>query len=167
MSEQNGTATIEGSLEMLPLDDEELERNLKVIAPLPVEVTFFDGDAERTAKIKTRVPMSVFHEMLGTRQKVRKEVRRQKLAILRSTENDGTEEVTEMLKEEAKEVEQEIMTRWLVEQVLAVWRRTEPDMTFEQLENGLEFEQVEALFSRFFGGLMRQKRFKDRLMHTG
>jgi len=98
---------------------------------------------------------------------VLKEVRKKKLEILRSPDNDGSDEVKEILMEEAKEVEQSIMMDWLTRQVLNVWKLTEKDMTPERFERGLVFEQIQGLFNRFFGDLMQSKRNRDKLKGLG
>jgi len=162
----NHVAVVEGSVEYA-LDDQ-LEANLEIVAPTPIRVTFMEesedgGLKPRTALIRTYVAMYDFHGMLRSRQKVLKEVRRKKLEILRSPDNDGTDEVKEMLTEEAKEIEQDIMTEWLEHQVLSVWQRTEKDMVYDRFVRGLQFEQIEGLFNRFFGGLIKSKRAKDKL----
>jgi hypothetical protein len=174
----NGAYTVEGSIEnSLELaTEDQLTTNLEIVAPEPVRVTFMEEQKDehgepqlvpRIALIRTYVPIFAFHEMLRDRQKLLKEVRRKKLEILRSPDNDGTEEIKEILMEEAKEVEQSIMMDWLTRQVLNVWKLTEKDMTIERFELGVEFEQVEVLFNRFFGGLMRSKRYKDKLRQQG
>lgn len=168
----NSTAVveIEGSVEYA-LEDQ-LEANLEIVAPAPVKVTFMeegpDGeDIPRTAEIRTYVPVFIFNEMLRDRQRVIKDVRRKKLAIMRSEENDGTPEVVEMLQEEAKELEQSVMGEWVQGQVLRVWQRTEKNMTLEKFQRGLSFEQVQGLFTRFFAGLMQSKQAKDKLRQQG
>lgn len=165
-----GTAVVEGSIEYAM--DDQLEANLEIVAPAPVRVTFMeegpDGEEQpRLAEIRTYVPVFIFNEMLRDRQRVLKDVRRKKLAITRSEENDGTPEVIEMLQEEAKELEQAIMGEWVQEQVLKVWKRTEKNMTFEKFTHGLQLDQVQELFTRFFGGLMRSKQAKDKLRQQG
>lgn len=168
----NSTAVveIEGSVEYA-LEDQ-LEANLEIVAPAPIKVTFMeegpDGeDVPRTAEIRTYVPVFIFNEMLRDRQRILKDVRRKKLAIMRSEENDGSPEVLEMLQEEAKELEQSIMGEWVQGQVLRVWQRTEKEMTLDKFQRGLNFEQIQGLFTRFFAGLMRSKQAKDKLRQQG
>jgi hypothetical protein len=161
---------VEGSVEYA-LDDQ-LESNLEIVAPTPARVTFMEEDADgndvpRIAEIKTYVPVFIFNEMLRDRQRMIKDVRRKKLAILRSEENDGSPEVKEMLQEEAKELEQSMMGEWVQEQVFKVWKRTEKNMTLDAFQRGLNFEQIQELFTRFFGGLMRSKQVKDKLRQQG
>lgn len=161
---------IEGSVEYA-LDDQ-LEANLEIVAPAPVKVTFMEEDEDgndvpRIAEIRTYVPVFIFNEMLRDRQRILKDVRRKKLAIMRSEENDGTPEVIEMLQEETKELEQSVMGEWVQGQVLRVWQRTEKEMTLEKFQRGLSFEQVQGLFTRFFAGLMRSKQAKDKLRQQG
>lgn len=169
MDSQNGLTVVEGELEGI---DEELTNNLLIVAPEPVKVTFMEegtGDAgevvlKPTIKvIRSYVPMSIFHQMLISRQKVMKEIRKRKLEIWRSPENDGSPEVKEILAEEVKEVEQEIMYGWIVEQILSVWKLTDKEMTFERLEGGLQHSQGEELFNRFFASMIKSKRASDRL----
>jgi hypothetical protein len=161
---------VEGSVEYA-LEDQ-LEANLEIVAPAPVKVTFMEEDGDgndvpRIAEIRTYVPVFIFNEMLRDRQRILKDVRRKKLAIMRSEENDGTPEVLEMLQEEAKELEQSIMGEWVQGQVLKVWQRTEKNMTLEKFQRGLNFEQIQGLFTRFFAGLMRSKQAKDKLRQQG
>jgi hypothetical protein len=164
----NGTAVVEveGSVEYAM--EEQLTANLEIVAPAPARVTFMeegpDGEEQpRVAEIRTYVPVFVFNEMLRDRQRILKDIRRKKLAILRSEENDGTDEVKEMLEVEAKELEQSVMGEWVQEQVFKVWKRTEKDMSLKRFQCGLDFEQIQGLFTRFFGGLMRSKQAKDKL----
>lgn len=161
--------------------EEQLSANLEIVAPSPVKVTIYDValpqghighqhvDAGgnllphfelRTAVISTFVPMSVFNSMLLSRQRAMREARKQKIEILK--QSDGSPDMREMLQEEAKETEQTIMSKWLLEQVLTVWKRTEPDMTLDRLENGLTFKQVMGLFNRFFEDLIQSKLNRDR-----
>jgi len=166
----SNTAIVEGSIEYA-LDDQ-LTANLEIVAPAPIRVTFMEEgpngeDVPRTAEIRTYVPMFVFHEMLRDRQRILKEVRRKKIEILRSPDNDGTPEIKAMFEEEAKELEQDMMTEWLELQVLSVWRRTEKDMTYDRLVRGLDFEQMQGLFNRFFAGLIRSKQARDKLKQQG
>jgi hypothetical protein len=166
----NHTAIVEGSIEYA-LEDQ-LTANLEIVAPPPAKVTFMEEgpngeDVPRIADIKTYVPMYLFHEMLRDRQRILKEVRKKKLEILKSPDNDGTDEVKEILMEEIKEVEQEIQTGWLERQVLNIWKRTEHDMTYERLVRGLNFEQIQGLFNLFFAGLIKSKQAKDKLRLHG
>lgn len=161
---------VEGSIEYA-LDDQ-LEANLEIVAPAPIRVSFMEEgpngeDVQRIAEIRTYVPVFIFNEMLRDRQRILKDVRRKKLAIMRSEENDGTPEVIEMLQEEAKELEQSIMGEWVQGQVLRVWQRTEKEMTLDKFQRGLNFEQIQGLFTRFFAGLMRSKQAKDKLRQQG
>lgn len=166
---QNGLTVVEGELEGI---DEELTNNLEIIAPSPVRVSLMEqmpgenGEITLmpvTHTIRTYVPMSIFLEMLRNRQTVFKQIRRRKLEILRSPENDGSPEVKEILAEEMKEVEQELLYGWIIDQILAVWKLTEKDMTFERLAGGLQHKQGEELFSRFFGSLIKSRQARDKL----
>jgi hypothetical protein len=166
----NNTAVVEGSIEYAMED--QLTANLEIAVPLPIRVTFMEegpnGEEQpRIAEIRTYVPMFVFHEMLRDRQRILKEVRRKKIEILRSEGNDGTPEIKEMLAEEAKELEQEMMTEWLENQVLNVWKRTEKDMTYDRLVRGVDFDQMQGLFNRFFAGLIKSKQAREKLKQQG
>jgi len=169
----NGAYIVEGNIESsLELaTEDQLTANLEIVAPEPARVTFMEEEngelVSRLAVIRTYVPIFLFHEMLRDRQRVLKEVRKKKLEILRSPDNDGSDEVKEILMEEAKEVEQSIMMDWLTRQVLNVWKLTEKDMTPERFERGLVFEQIQGLFNRFFGDLMQSKRNRDKLKGLG
>lgn len=111
-----------------------------VIDEVPVAITIYtqvsetdpDGfDVVRTtarvrhANIRTKVPMRVFNKMLMAHD--------------------------QMMKESAAEKKID----WMTEQVLAVWKVTEPNMTKDELIDGLEFEQISGLFSRFFDKQLR------------
>lgn len=47
--------------------------------------------------------------------------------------------------------------RWVAEQVLAVWKLTEPQMTLDRLVNGLDFDKISALFAHFFADQLRRQ----------
>lgn len=79
----------------------------------------------RIANIRTKVPMRLFNRMLQAHDKVMK--------------NSSAEDKLD----------------WMTDQVLSVWQVTEPRMTKEQLVDGLEFEQISGLFSRFFDKQLR------------
>lgn len=96
----------------------------------------------RTAHIENYVPMKVFNRMLASRARVTK-AREQYLTRV------GNESVRD---------EQDPMLTWMLEQVHAVWIQSEPDMTLERLAEGLTFEKVSRLFSRFFGHLLQTNR---------
>ncbi len=89
----------------------------------------------RIAEIENYVPMSVFNKMMTTRSRAL----RLRGAFLAST--------TEV------DIPDPIIT-WMSEQVLAVWKQTEEDMTLERLESGLEFRKISRLFTLFFGHLL-------------
>src|SRR5205823_3523359 len=44
--------------------------------------------------------------------------------------------------------------RWMTEQVLAVWKESEEDMTLEKLEEGVEGPWIMKLFYDFFGVML-------------
>lgn len=94
----------------------------------------------RHAELETFVPMRIFNRMVATRQKAIKERER--------FEKHGGEVGTE----------EDPMVGWMVRQVLAVWQLTEPDMTYEALMDGLDFQKVNKLFTVFFADLMNKGR---------
>ena len=118
--------------------------NLNEVAPEPVEVTLHEyvEDPETHRRklvttqhtIETHVPMRLFNRMIATQKRVR-EARTTWLA------NNGKEE---------PEPEDDPSLVWQTQQVLAIWKLTEPEMTLERLQEGLDITQVEGLFTRFF-----------------
>jgi hypothetical protein len=54
-----------------------------------------------------------------------------------------------------EDTDQQAMIGWMTEQVLAVCRLTEPDMTLDALVEGLSFQKVLGLFSAFFGSQLK------------
>jgi hypothetical protein len=95
----------------------------------------------RIAEIRNYVPMRVFNRMLATRAKVMKERKAYQTALAQGDEDDATADP---------------IVEWMLDQVLAVWKLSEPSMTKDRLLDGLEFEKVSALFSRFFGKLLKR-----------
>lgn len=93
----------------------------------------------RIAEIENFVPMKVFNRMMASRNRVLKE----RQIYLSQGDRDDHEDP---------------MIGWMMSQVLAVWQLSEPDMTLERLERGLDFERVSALFTRFFARLLQQTR---------
>lgn len=135
----------------------QLSNNLTLLMPPKVEVDFMEWDQSkdeqgeemlvprlRRASISSYVPMKIFHEMLAGRAQILK---------LKSMDGSNTENTAEMM-------------GWMVDVVLAVWQRTEPKMTRERFENGLQMDQVLELFNRFFGALMGRLGERGRFMQT-
>jgi hypothetical protein len=81
--------------------------------------------------------MKIFHQMMASQEKVKN---------IRSIGTDGGQMNAQ---------NQEAMLGWMVDQVLAVWNLTEPEMTNEELSEGLDFQKVLGLFSAFFGDLLK------------
>lgn len=112
---------------------------------LPVEKQSVDGQPVtryspqvRHAEISDYVPMHLLNRMIAGEKKARR-AREYYLA--------GDENFT-----------QDPHLAWMSEQIFAVWKLTEPDMTQERFQKGLNFDQIQGLFSRFFGGLLRRQR---------
>ncbi|MBF6588932.1 MAG: hypothetical protein IVW57_00190 [Ktedonobacterales bacterium] len=153
--------------------DEGLAYNLDEVAPESLTVSLYeyvdvpppppppppvDGDTRDTGddvvimptrrlrrrryRIETRVPMMIFNRMLAGRQRAM----RARAAYLAhgGSANDGGDP----------------MLQWMQEQVLAVWQLSDPAMTLDRLAEGLDFQQVQGLFARFFGELLRQQQSK-------
>lgn len=91
----------------------------------------------RKSLISTYVPMKVFHKMISSQEKL------QRLKVLKA-------------QGQVSDTEREETMAWVISQVSEVWRLTEPNMTDEKLEEGLSFQKIFGLFSRFFGDLLRQ-----------
>lgn len=89
-------------------------------------------------RIETYVPMIVFHKMMASQERIRKFQ-----AMQRGDKGQM-----------APEGQQEMLA-WMVEQVLAVWKLTEPDMTAEKLIEGLGFQNTMRLFACFFGDQLK------------
>jgi len=114
--------------------------NLDEIVIETIAVAIRDRDKNgkhvlRVAEIESFVPMRIFNRMLATRQRV--VAQREKFLAGKSDD------------------EADPIIGWMVDQVLAVWKLSEDDMTRERLEEGLPFENLSALFSRFFGRVLR------------
>lgn len=92
----------------------------------------------RTALINTYVPMKILHSMMASQEKLRR------LQTLQKDVQEG----------QLSQGNQQAMIEWMTEQVLAVWRLTEPDMSADALANGLSFQKVFGLFKLFFGDLL-------------
>lgn len=96
--------------------------------------------AIRNAEINTYVPMKIFHRMMASQEKIRaiQDVRAK--AVGGKLDDDS----------------QQTMLLWMVDQVLQVWKLTEPDMTADALTEGLSFQKVIGLFGVFFGDLLKE-----------
>lgn len=90
---------------------------------------------QRVAEINTYVPLRVLHKMMASQEKIR----RIQAARANPNQIDGA-------------MQQE-MIDWITQQVLSVWKLTEPDMTAERLQEGLDLKKIMGLFSLFFGNL--------------
>jgi len=88
----------------------------------------------RRAQIDTFVPMRIFNKMLATRDRV---VREREAYLQKGGEEDP-------------------MMIWMTNQVLNVWKLSEPDMTYEALVDGLSFDKISKLFAAFFGDVVKQ-----------
>jgi hypothetical protein len=120
------------------------------VLPEPIEVTIVEYEeiqvevdkhrkpimrrepVARTTWINTYVPMRVFHQMMASQERIKR------AQALNPDDSD-----------------QQAMIGWMTEQVLAVWRLTEPEMTLEALVDGLSFQKVLGLFSAFFGSQLK------------
>jgi len=144
----NTEVTVQQARTML---DQGLQINLNEVAPEAVEVSLreyvpvteqgADGQSRTRNKlvttqhlIETSVPMKLFNRMVAT-QKRAQEQRRVWLA------KTGAEN---------QEPEDDPMLAWQLQQVFVIWRLTEPEMTLDRLEMGLDIAQVQGLFARFF-----------------
>lgn len=136
------------------LDDATLV-NLEEIAPEPVRVRIAhyveeeradeDGVTRKHRTLKSRVatiekyvPMVVYNRMLRTMGKMQRD----------------------------KETGNAEWLAFVSEQVLSVWKLSEPDMTAEELAEGLDLKKQQKLFDVFFGDLLREgqkKRLKQQL----
>lgn len=94
----------------------------------------------RVAIINTYVPMKVLHRMMASQERLKQVQGLQKQATAGAL----------------SEQNQEMMLSWMADQVLEVWKLTEPWMTAEKLTEGLSFQKVFGLFNLFFGDLLKQ-----------
>lgn len=99
-----------------------------------VEVTSTDENGDelvttqirtRVAHIRTKVPMRLFNKMLEAHD-----------GVMRGADSE-------------KKID------WMTDQVLAVWQITEPKITKDEILDGLDFEQIGGLFTRFFDKQLR------------
>jgi hypothetical protein len=92
----------------------------------------------RIAEIQNFVPMLVLNQMMATRKKML----RLRQEYLGSSQEDGADP----------------MMDWMLAQVLAVWKVSEPDMTLDRLGFILPFDKASRLFTLFFGHLFLPSR---------
>lgn len=145
-------------------------QNLDEVAPEPVSVTIreyverTEEDAEgrpvtrrrlvvRSAQIETFVPMRVFNRMMASRRVAL--ARRATLAAQRADVGAWAAADAADDGDDDNPADDPVM-QWMQQNVLRVWQLTEPDMTADRLENGLSFQQIQGLFARFFGEMLRQ-----------
>ena len=105
----------------------------------------------RKVVLDSFVPMKIFNKMMAGRQKM---LRLQKLRQ-QATDNGG--EVNE----------DDPQFTWIMQSVLNVWNQTEPEMTMERLEDGLNFAFINKLFTIFFGDLMITSRKGSKAASAG
>lgn len=134
------------SLLQAPVDFDE-------IVPEPVTVTWIDfqeykdkvGDlnvirrkpVKRSSLINTYVPVKVLNKMMAGQDKMRK---LQALRAKDPTQVNG-------------DIQQE-MVIWMADQILNVWKLSEPEMTLDKLLEGVDLKKILGLFSLFFGNLL-------------
>lgn len=144
-------------------------QDLDEVAPEPVAVTLreyieraeTDADGHsvmrrrlvvRRALIETFVPMQVFNRMMADR--------RIALLLRAGATGASASALPTAVAADAAAADDEPaddpMLDWMQRSVLRVWRLTEPDMTLDRLALGLSFQQMQGLFARFFGELLRQ-----------
>lgn len=83
----------------------------------------------RIQKLNTYVPVYMLTKVAAMKRKVQKA----------ADDEDGDKETAAL----------ELFT----DSVWEVWKLTQPSMTLQRLEKGLDFKQVKGLFARFFGNL--------------
>lgn len=145
---------VEGSLTPVALQattDKAQEKALNEVAPLPVDVqvreyveagaTLPDGSTatrrtvvEATHTIESYVPARIFNRMVATQKKAY-QARQKWLDTVEPDERDASDDPALI---------------WQQQQIWNVWKLTEPDMTLERLQEGLDIVQVQGLFARFF-----------------
>lgn len=158
--------------------------NLDEASPAPVKVSFCEfvqGDdsgayhiAFTEKIINTRVPLFAFNNMLANQKRMQR-LRRKQLLATEQTTSDQEEEF-DLLAEDTlpnfatltdqafKDIvnASEPAIVWQAREVLTIWKLTpgEGEMSLKKLMLGLTFEQIQGLFSRFFGAMLRQKQSK-------
>lgn len=155
--------------------------NLDEILPERLKVAFRefkpgpDGKSvviETTVKeINTWVPMYLFNAMLSNQKKVQK-LRKQRALQSEFRVEEQEQEEFDLLEEPDLDFAQitdaafkailantEPTLLWQAREVLTVWKLTpgEAEMSLKRLMLGLTFEQIQGLFMRFFGAMLRQK----------
>lgn len=100
--------------------------------------------AWRRVELDRFVPMKIFNKMMASRLKAQKQIKLREQAL----ERDG----------DVNEDDPNVL--WMMQNVLNVWNLTEPDMTLERLEEGLNFAKIQKLFALFFGEMMSLNRSK-------
>ena len=93
---------------------------------------------KRVSEIETYVPVKILNRMMASQEKIKK------LQALRSQDPTQLDGQT-----------QKDMVDWMSSQVLSVWQLTEPAMTLEKLQEGLDFKKTLGLFNLFFGNLLQ------------
>jgi len=96
----------------------------------------------RKSTISTYVPMDILHGMIASQDKLK-----QIQALSRQAAQNGGV---------LPKGEQGDVIEWLLDQVVAVWKLTEPKMTKQKLAQGLSFQKTFKLFNVFFGDLLQQ-----------
>lgn len=124
------------------------------VLPEPITVTwveFVEGEKQlpdgrtikvrkpfqRKSEINTYVPVRILNKMMASQEKIKR---------IQAARSKGPENIDMQTQQE--------MVSWMEEQVLNVWQLSEPDMTIEQLHDGLDFKKIFGLFSFFFGNLL-------------
>jgi hypothetical protein len=132
--------------------DQAQQVNLDEVTIEELEVAFIEYESvekdgqkhmrphKRVALISTYVPISLLHKMLAGQKKAQ---------ALKVRVDSGE-----------LEMEDDPMMLWISRQVFAVWKLSEPDMSWERFERGLDLEKVLGLFSRFFSSTLRKLRGK-------
>lgn len=158
--------------------------NLDEVAPQTVVVAFRDiiqdkhGDYTMELvhkEIRTFVPMFLFNRMLANQKKAQKVRKKWQLERTTAKVDEAVEEqeadfeaepeafdFMAMADEEYKRLlaESDPMILWQAREVLTVWQLTDKSMSLKRLLLGLNFERITGLFSRFFGGMLLQKKSK-------
>lgn len=132
---------------------------------------------ETTMKeIETWVPMFAFNNMLANQKKVQKLRRSLARQVEFATSNDQKDEPKEdlidLLAEDTvdfatltNQMFRDIVSQgeptllWQAREVLSIWKLTpgEGEMSLKRLMLGLSFEQIQGLFTRFFGAMLQKR----------
>ncbi|GAC1471397.1 MAG: hypothetical protein PVSMB5_20000 [Ktedonobacteraceae bacterium] len=169
----------EGSISLLhaqQIIEEYSETTLDEVSPTSVQVAFCEytpnGPKITPRTISTRVPMFAFNNMLANQKRMQKLRKKQLQAKEFDISDENTEEF-DLLSEETlpnfatltDQAFRDIIANsepaivWQAREVLTIWKLTpgEGEMSLKKLMLGLTFEQIQGLFSRFFGAMLRQK----------